>query len=80
MGERGRMSQVSVNDVSCVRLELLPPEGALSFPFCRSREGPGVHEREKKRKRNRRKKKTERKRALGLRHLSSSAGPAIGIY
>jgi hypothetical protein len=75
------MSQFSVNEVSCVRLELLPPEGAFSFPFYRSREGPGVHERERKReKRNRRKRKTERKRALGLHYLSSPIGPVVGIY
>jgi hypothetical protein len=61
-------------------LNCFPPEEALSFPFYRSKEGPGVHEREKKRKRNRRKRKIERKRALGLCHLSFPAGPVVGIY
>jgi hypothetical protein len=49
MGERGRMSQVSVNEVSCVCLESLePPEGAPSFPFYRSRKDLGyMRERER---------------------------------
>jgi hypothetical protein len=68
------MSQVSVNEVSCVRLELLPPKGHPAFPFIDQGKGLG-YTRETERKRNRRKRKTERKRALGLRRLSSPAGP-----
>jgi hypothetical protein len=56
MGERGRMSQVSVNEVSCMCLESLPPKGHPAFPFIDQGKGLGYN-RETERKRNRRKRK-----------------------
>jgi hypothetical protein len=52
-------------------LEKTSLDGAPIFPFYRSRERPGVHEREKEKKKE---KKSEKKGALKVRRSSSSIG------